>query len=164
MPSENQVTPVVLFRPPRIVPIEYGPIPENHTFPFHTGQTGFHLVNDGEVAYQVMIQPFEIETDVWAMSRECVRIEPHGKEFSFVWLDGYGPSPIDFRKWDLLGAMRKAANRRDGESSFFRSNYSVNVSVDYRDADNHWYRTKVPLSYIPSQGRLEFGSPIFEYK
>jgi hypothetical protein len=152
--------PIILPRP-RVALVEYGQIPENYPLPLHVGQTGFHLANDGETAYQVLIQPFEIESSVWTKSKECPRIEAQGRHFALVWLDGFSPSPLDVGKWDLLGAMKRAADRRDGQL-MYRPDYSIDVSVVYRDADNHWYRTTAPLSYVPSQHRLECGSPTFE--
>jgi hypothetical protein len=153
--------PVTLLRPPRVALVEYGPIPANYPPSLHVGQTGFHLANDGEDAYQVLIQPFEIESSVWAKSKESARIEARGRDFALVWLDGHSPFALDVGKWDLLGAMQRAADGRDGQL-MHRPDYSVNVSVIYRDADNHWYRTTTPLRYIPSQHRFEFGSPTYE--
>jgi len=149
-------------RQPRVAFVSYGPIPATHLPSVQVGQTGFYLANDGEAAYEVLIEPFEVEPMVWARSKEIPRIEEKGSDYGLVWLAGHSPFAFDVGKWDLLGAMAKASGERNGHA-MYRSDYSVEVSAIYRDADNHcWYRTTARLKYIASQGRLEFEAPTFE--
>jgi hypothetical protein len=53
--------------------------------------------------------------------------------------------------------MAKASDTKYG-GSMYRPDFSVPVSVTYRDAQNNWYRSSAKLTYIRSQGRLEFGA------
>lgn len=121
-------------------------------------QKGFYLVNDGGAAYAITVESFEIGSER-ANSRTIARIPEGGKGFALVWLDGCGPLINNVGTWDLLGAMRKAYDDRYPHM-FFAPDYVIKVSVVYRDADNVWYRSSAPMTYIRSQNRINFGPTV----
>ena len=141
----------------------WGEIPADH--PEAIGgisvvQNGFYLKNVGGDAYSVCVERFEVEPSVWASSKLIPHIGAQETKFAFVWLEGYPPGPINVEKWDLLEAMKKAADAKP--HGIYRPNYIVTVSVIYADSpdsDSQWYRTSTVMSYIPSQFLLHFGSP-----
>jgi hypothetical protein len=119
-------------------------------------QKGFHLVNDGAVAHEITVENFEIEPSVLARSKTLARIPEKGQGFAYVWLEGYSPWTHASGKWDLIGAMARASDAKFGET-LYKPGYTVQVSVTYRDAHGRWYRSTAPMTYIQSQGRIEFG-------
>ena len=119
-------------------------------------QKGFHLVNDGGAAHEITVETFEIEQSVRARSKTLRRIAEKGKGFAYVWLEGYPPWSHANAKWDLVGAMARASDAKYG-NAMYRPDYSVEVSVVYRDADRFWHRSTAEMNYIGSQGRIEFG-------
>jgi hypothetical protein len=152
---------------PQIVFDRWDQIPANHPLATLVDQRvvgafvqrGFHLVNDGEAAHEVRIEAFEIDDGVWASSAMVTRIEGHGGGFALVWLEnqkGIGSSLPHNVKWNLLGAMAKAEETKQG-ASMYREDYRIPVSVIYRDGNNVWYRSRSTINYIPSQHRLQFG-------
>ena len=148
--------------PPRIAFIEAGPIPVGH--PLSNGmQTGFHLANDGEeAAYEVHVQPFEIEPSVWAESGRLSRIAGKpGTGFALVWLKGFPATQFAVGKWRLLEAMAKAAATTHG-LGIYQPSYTIHVMVNYKDGAANSYRSRADLTYIPSQHHLEFSNPIYE--
>ncbi len=126
-------------------------------------QRGFYLNNDGDAAHEVTVEPFQIE-NLWCGSGMAPRIEGHGQGFSVVWLEtqkGIGSGPPYEEKWNLLGAMSRAEQEKYG-SSMYRQQYSVPVSVIYRDSNDVWYRSRSVLTHIRSQHRLDFGPTTHE--
>jgi hypothetical protein len=122
-------------------------------------QRGFYLINDGDAAHEVRVETFEVADGIWASSAMVPRIEGRGGGFALVWLEtqkGIGSSLPNNVKWNLLDAMAKAEETNQG-TSMYRGDYSVPVSVIYRDGNNVWYRSRSTINYIPSQRRLQFG-------
>lgn len=141
---------------PQLSITKWMPIPENHALAGR-GQTGFEIVNDGgAVAYDASVETFEVEDGVVIKSAVIERIEANGTSFAIAWIDGYGRSPVDSTKWKLLDAMRRASSR-SGVAAY-QPNYTRTVSIVYRDAEEHWFRSFAPLNFIPSQNRLTLGS------
>jgi hypothetical protein len=119
-------------------------------------QKGFYLMNDGGPAYEITIESFTISPSVLAKSKNVSRIAEKGNGFAYVWLDGYPPYIYTTEKWNLIGAIAKAADARY-DSSAFHPDYKVSVSAVYRDADMLWYCSTADMIYIQSQGRITFG-------
>jgi hypothetical protein len=117
---------------------------------------GFELENHGDVASEVRVIPFEIALSVSVSSSVVPTIGQGKKEFALVWVDGFGIDPLNMEKWDLQKAMKKASEDKQGVG-MFRPNYSVSVSVSYRDIDNEFYLSTAELSYVPATGELVFG-------
>jgi hypothetical protein len=139
---------------PQLSVTKWIPIPENHALAGR-GQSGFEIVNDGGVAYDVLLEDFAIDADIFVKSAELERVEANGICFALAWIDGYGHSPIDNPKWKLLDAMREASKTGIG---LYQPDYAVPISIVYRDSEDHWFRGFATLSFIPSQGRLELSS------
>jgi len=154
---------------PQIIFSTWDQIPQSHpsailvdpTVAGHYLQKGFYLSNDGEAAHEITVERFEVEDHLWAASAQVPRIEAHGQGFALIWL-GVDSLPIpDHRKWDLLGAMARAEQTKYGVS-MYRPDYSVPVSVVYRDGNNVWYRSRSAVTYIRTQQRLDFGATTHE--
>lgn len=105
--------------------------------------------------HEITVEGFEFEPAVSARSKTIARIAEKGTGFALVWLEGVK------KKWDLLGAMAKASDAKYG-GSMYGPDFSVPVNVTYRDAEGNWYRSTAKLTYIRSQGRLEFGASAHE--
>ena len=117
-------------------------------------QHGFFLANDGGPAQEILVCRFEVAPGVWAISRPLPRMAAGGQEeFVFVWVD----NPWSGDKWDLLSAIARAADKELG-IAVYRADYSIKVSVVYRDLDGFWFRGTADLTYIRSQGMLRFGT------
>ena len=150
---------------PMIVFEKWEDIPSEHPEAIVLGidsriQHGFYLKNVGGDAYSVRVERFQIEPSVWAASKTVQFLASGETGFAFVWLEGYPPSNIHTEKWDLLGAMSKAAEARN--TALYQPNYSVSVSVIYKDSPDEnpqWYKTTSQMSFIPSQMRLDFDQP-----
>jgi hypothetical protein len=157
MSNGNKMNPQLCF-------VRWGEIPGTHPEArlkpqwFQAGgalQSGFYLANDGGAAHEITVESFEIDSSVLAQSKPLARIKERGEGFALVWLEGSDDN------WDLLGAMAKASDAKYG-GSMYRPDFSVPVNVTYRDAENNWYRSSAKLTYIRSQGRLEFGASAHE--
>jgi len=129
---------------------QWAPVPPELIPTLRNGQSGFEIANDGGAAHEVLVEDFVVDKGVLAKSKTVNRIEANGGDYAYVWLDGFGS--INPAKWDLTGAMRRAASTRG------TIDYSVAVSMVYRDSDHHWFRSFARLVFIPSQDRLEFGA------
>jgi hypothetical protein len=151
---------------PQICFDKWGPIPNDHPLAMplpHSFQekveflqAGFYLSNDGGAAHDITVESFEVEPSVRANGETLARIGEKGTGFALVWVEGYSPLMGSVGKWDLLGAMARASDNKDGNPTY-RPDYGVTVSVIYRDADNAWFRSWAKLTHIWSQGRLKFG-------
>jgi hypothetical protein len=142
---------------PRVCITEWTDIPDEHPIRLRAGQTGFQLANDGGAAYEITIDPFTIAPGKTAKGETLPRIPPHSNAFALVWQDGFSHLAIATGKWDLLHAMREAAG--DPVGLYGGPDYTVNISVTYRDADETWwYRSTTPLTYLRSQNRLSTGA------
>src|SRR5208283_3794130 len=75
----------------------------------HFAQHGFHLVNDGDPAYEITLEAFDLSTAVVTKGATISRIEREGKGFALVCLDGFPPHMFAIGKWNLIGAMAKAS-------------------------------------------------------
>jgi hypothetical protein len=161
---QHPASPVRSDEPPKLSLTEWGPIPDDHIHGVSVGQTGFKIVNDGTgAAYDITIEDFDVGIGVSAKSKTLSRVEGgRGTAYAFVWLDGYSSLAIDTRKWDLLGAMKQAALA--GGEGLYRPDYSVPVSVIYRDSSDNWSRTFAPLTFIRSQNCLEIGAPRYSQR
>jgi hypothetical protein len=122
-------------------------------------QRGFYLINDGTPAHAIQVEPFEIEPGRWA-SDQVARIEEKGKGFALVWLEALSQWPKP-EKFDLLEAMAGAYKRKYG-NQIYAPDYSVRVSVLYRNAGEDWYRSSADMRYIQSRRRIEFGPTTHE--
>jgi hypothetical protein len=143
---------------PRICATAWTDIPDGHPVRLRAGQTGFCLANDGGAAYEITIDPFTISPGKIAKGETLPRIPPHSNAFALVWQEGFSHLAIATGKWDLLHAMRDAAG--DSVGLYGGPDYTVIVSITYRDADGTWwYRSTTPLTYIRSQDRLSTGTP-----
>jgi hypothetical protein len=170
MPQHNADRPPALpvFAPtnrPRLVFDRWGPNAADH--PLHSGRSyigqvarnGFHFINDGGPAYEVMVEKFMVGQSE-AHSASVPRIGTEG--FVLVWLDQplHLQSPQSPGKWDLPAYMSLAAVHAHPSSVVYGQDYTVTVRATYRDgndADSRlWYRSSATLAYIPSQHRLEF--------
>jgi hypothetical protein len=138
---------------PEICFDRWGPMPDGHPVGVATGQHGFYFTNVGTTAYEIAIEDFEIERSIGAAGETLRRIDSKEQGFLLVWLKNH--SRPDASKWDLLGAMKKASDARGGCLGL---NYVVRVNATYRDSMNVRYRSSADLTYIPSQGRLQFGA------
>jgi hypothetical protein len=116
----------------------------------------FVLENYGDVASEVKIIRFEVAPNVSADAREIPTIGSSQEAEALVWVEGFPPSPLNMEKWDLPAAMKKAADARNG-GRMYRPNYTISVTVRYRDIDNGVYFGTAELSYIPANGQLIFG-------
>ncbi len=148
---------------PRLVFERWGQIPAGHHVarpiaPTVAGQflqNGFHFINDGGAAHEVMVEPFKFE-DFEAKSSVVTRIGQEGG-FALVWV----AQPLHLQSahspgmWDLQGAMA-LADAHAHPLGMYQPDYSVRVVVVYRDGNSVWYRTTATLMYIRSQHRLEF--------
>lgn len=152
---------------PQLVFQMWGQIPEDHPVAISIAPTaqgqflqrGFYLSNDGAVAHEITVETTEIGDHLWARSSTVNRIEKGGQGFALLWLEnqkGVGSSLPDAGKWDLLEAMAKA-DREKYVTPMFSPDYSVPISVIYRDSNNVWYRSRSVMTYIRSQGRIHFG-------
>jgi len=117
-------------------------------------QRGFYLANDGGAAHEITVESFEIGASARAKSKMVARIEANGKGFALVWLESYPSSCRD--KWDLLGAMHNASLGTHGHPMDMQD-YSVTVSVVYRDAAEVWFRSSAEMMFIRSRLSIEFG-------
>jgi hypothetical protein len=134
---------------------------ETRTQAMEFWQSGFILENHGaEAALDVTVVRFEIEKNVFAESSPLPTIGEGQEGFALVWIEGLPSAPFRNEKWDLLAAMKKAADARDGGQITYRQNYTVPVSVMYKDFEGHRYMSTADLSYIPSRGELTFGAPV----
>ena len=149
---------------PRIAFRDWSEIPDDHPVPIRSGQTGFYLANDGGAAYEVTVEPFEVEPSVRARGDTLARIAERGEAFALVWLEGYSGLAVASEKWDLRGALARAdAKSGGGRGTYGGPDYGINVSVTYRDADSlWWYRSSARLTFIRSQGRISFGPTTHE--
>jgi len=158
---------------PQLVFQRWGQIPQDHpvavsvpsTIAGQFLQRGIYLLNVGEMAHEIEVETFEIDDQLWASSSVVNGIEKRGQGFALVWLEnqkGIGSSIVGRAKWDLEDAMRKAGQKKNGTEMFFSPDYSVPVSVTYRDSNNVRYRSRSDLTYIRSQTRLDFGPTKFE--
>jgi len=117
--------------------------------------SGFNLDNHGsEAALQVQVQRFQISPTVSASSGTVQTIGAHDRGLAHVWVEGFLAS--DMAKWDLLGAMKKAADEKQG-ILLNRPDYTIKIRVTYRDFDNEWYESMAELNYMPAKGSLRFG-------
>jgi hypothetical protein len=121
-------------------------------------QRGFYLVNDGGAAHEITVESFEIGPSARAKSKILARIEAKGKGFALVWLEDYPPSSCR-DKWDLLGAVHKASLGTHGHPMDMQD-YSVTVSVVYRNAAEIWFRSSAEMKFIRSSLSIEFGPTI----
>jgi|CZKX01.1.fsa_nt_gi hypothetical protein len=143
--------------PPEICFDRWGEIPRDDPLAMSpVRQRGFYLVNDGGAAHEITVESFEIGPSTRARSKMLARIEANGKGFALVWLEDYPPSSCR-DKWDLLGAMHKASLGTHGHPMDMQD-YSVTVSVVYRDAAEIWYRSSAEMKFIRSRLSIEFGS------
>jgi hypothetical protein len=115
---------------------------------------GFVLENHGEAALDVKVQRFEVAQGIFADTALVPTIGERQSELVLVWIEGL-PRP-DMQKWDLPGAMKRAAEAKD-RGVMYRVNYSVPIVVTYRDFENQAWLSTAELSYIPSRGELSFG-------
>jgi hypothetical protein len=132
---------------------KWGSIPEEYITASAVGQTGFELVNDGEVAHAISVEDFEIAPGKLVKSAELQRIEGHGHGYVLAWLDGHGPGEI--AKWDLHRAMSEAGANRDQNP--YAPDYMTTVSVIYRDSSGQWFRSFASLTFVRTQSRLALG-------
>ena len=140
---------------PEICLVSWGWIPDDdERVTGRARQTGFWLANDGAAAHDIAIDRFPIDSEVWASAEKVSRIGPGDKCFVLVWLEGRGL--LDSGKWDLPGAMRRAADARD-EAGRQGSDYAIRIGVTFRDSNNQWHRSEADLRYIASQNLLKFG-------
>ena len=121
-------------------------------------QNGFHIINDGSPAHEVMVESFKFD-QFEAKSAVVPRIGPEGG-FALVWLaqaqhlqSAHSPG-----MWDLQGAMALAAH----PETIHGPDYDVKVRVAYRDGNDVWYRSTATLTYVRSQHRLRFGPTTHE--
>lgn len=141
---------------PQLVFQKWDQIPQGH--PTTVG-SGFYLANDGGAAHEIKVETSEIDDQLWVSSSLVSRIEKGGQGFALAWLEnkkGIGSSLPGAEKWDLVDAMAKAEMESHG-TSICGPQYSVPVSVTYRDANNVWYRSRSVMTYIRSQARVHFG-------
>jgi hypothetical protein len=153
---------------PRLVFDRWGQIPASHPVarpiaPTVSGQflqNGFYLINDGGPAYEVTVEKFAVGT-FDACSAAISRVGKEGG-FAFVWVAQ--PQSLQSVRspsmWDLPGAFIVADAHANPSGSMYRPDYSVGVAMVYRDGGDAesrlWYRSSATLTYIRSQGRLEF--------
>jgi hypothetical protein len=139
---------------PHICFIAWGPVPDDRDLHRRVGQTGFHLVNDGAVAYEIAIEEFEVEPGVCFTGELINRIVK--KSFALAWRKGHRGPALNIEKWQLLDHMATASAKHAG-SAILQTGYRVQVGAIYRDRFNRWYRSQADLIYTPSQRKLTFG-------
>jgi hypothetical protein len=153
---------------PKIVFDRWGQIPANHpearllsvSVVGQFLQNGFHFINEGERAYDVTVESFKFGS-FEARSKPVTHIGKEGG-FALVWIAQAQPvqSAHSPDTWDLPAAMALAAIHAHPSSAVYRQDYTVPVSVTYRDGNDAesrlWYRSSATLAYIPSQKRLDF--------
>lgn len=122
-------------------------------------QNGFHLLNDGDPAYEVTVEPFKFGAFTARSSETVARI---GKEGGFVMIQvdqlqslqsSHSPG-----RWDLQGAIA-IESAHANKAAVYERDYTVMVRIEYRDANNVWYHSEAEMRFIPSQQRLDFGHP-----
>jgi hypothetical protein len=141
---------------PEISLERWGPIPDDHPVELRVGQAGFYLVNDGITAYDLSMETVKIGPSMQVSSGTLARIGEKEQGFLLVWLDGFSPNDDTGEKWDLASAMANAA-RQDPRTAWDWE-YTIRISLTYRDSRSCWYRSSADLFYIQSQMRLEFRS------
>jgi hypothetical protein len=147
----------------------WGQIPANHSeatpiAPTVAGQflqNGFHLRNDGGPAHEVTVESFSVG-EFTAYSKVVPYVGKEGG-FALIWVaqPQHLQSPQSPGRWDLLGAVGIAAVHAHG-FGMYSPDFSVEIFVKYRDANDTWYRSRANLTYIRSQNRLAFGAMTHE--
>jgi hypothetical protein len=117
--------------------------------------SGFYLQSEGETAEEIRLEDFEIEPSVIATSRVLPTVIGHqiGTGYIPVWIKG----DVTASKWDLKGTFQRASDARDGRSLHGRPDYTVTVTIVYRDHNDFWYRTNQEIIYVPARFDFEFG-------
>lgn len=136
-------------------------MPDDHPNDLRVGQAGFYLVNDGIAAHEISVDSFSIGSSMRAKGETLPRIGEKEKGFLLVWLDGFPPYAYNGEKWDLAASLAKAA-RGDQRVIAWQADYSIKVSLTYRDSRHVWYRSSAALIYVQSQMRLTFGPTTHE--
>ena len=96
-----------------------------------TPEMGFYLTNHGDVALELIIQPFSIGGQRWT-SNSLASIEAGQKSFVIVWPDGLSPEK------GLSCWTAQSENSRE----------TLQVTMRYRDFNNNWYRTTAPMTIL----------------
>lgn len=151
--SKPDRCPVVLITEWRLGPIGVS---------LNTGESvpmngGFQLQSEGETAHEISLEEFDIEPSVTVASRVVPSVVGHqiGQAFMLAWIKNQ--QVTDFSKWDLQTALRRASDNRD-KKMMWKPSYCCTLRLTYRDHSDRWYRTTQELSYIPVNGKIEFGS------
>jgi hypothetical protein len=166
----QHVSTIVPVDHPEICIEEWDEIPADHKnaiwIPGEEGtspgllQHGFHLFNEGQVAYDVTVEDFEIDQSVKFRGGYLRKLGTKEKGFVLTWLDGI-PDPtgrtLNPAKFDLRAAMANAADRKFKEFPF-PPDFSVPVFVSYRDTKDRWYRSGSEMVYIKTRHQIEFRS------
>jgi hypothetical protein len=138
---------------PEICFSKWGPIPDGHTVQLRVGQAGFYLDNDGIAAHEISINEFEVEPGVRFAGEQLSRIKEQDTGFALVWRKNWPNAD----RWDLLGCMAAAAQKRPGNASA-GVNYSVQVTATYRDSSNVFFCSSADLIYTPQLDALSFSA------
>jgi hypothetical protein len=152
--SKPDKCPVVLIHQWRFGAVAVGIHPSTGEPASLPMNAGFDLQNDGEAAYEVTLDEFEVEPSMNVASRMVSHVANQNAERTLMlaWIKDRG----NFDKWDLPSALRLASEHRDGRM-MWKPDYSCTLHLTYRDHRNFWYRTTQELIYIPASGRIEFG-------
>ena len=130
--------------------ISWGQNPETNSFK----QAGFSLSNSGNApALEILVEPFKVGTDEW-MSKVIAGVDQGKDVFALVWKTNGNK----FNRFDLLEEMQNQA----GPAGMYGPDYTVPVSLIFRDSKNRWYRGQANLAFIRSQGRLTLGPTTIE--
>jgi hypothetical protein len=123
---------------------------------------GFYLQSEGETAYEITLEEFQVEPGVTVTGKTVPRIvgQRTGQSFMAVWIKERNHL-TDQTKWNLREAFRQASDNRHGKM-IVRPDYSCTLRLKYRDHNDFWYRTTQQMAYILARRDFEFGPIKFE--
>jgi len=111
---------------------------------------GFWIQSEGESAYEITLEEFEIQPTVMAVGKMIPQLIGHqiGQAFMPVWIK----NDSVLTKWFLDSAFLRASENKPS--------LSVSFCLLYRDHKNLWYRTTQGVTF--TNGVFEFGPPNLE--
>lgn len=126
-------------------------LPDEH-HPAMNFQKGFYLQNDGGPALAVTIHDFQVGSET-ATSITLPRIQQDSVGFVPAYLSSGNP----VFKWDLLGAMRTAAELAISQGTLrYGQEYAIPLRVEYRDFNNVGYLSHQELMFHHLYSRISF--------
>jgi hypothetical protein len=128
---------------------------------------GFFLQNYGlAAAHEVSLAQFQLGTYA-VMSQILAAIRGNSVVAHLpVWITPVRDQLAN-TKWNLLGAFSIASEEKD--AAYYSNNphgvpnYSVTVTLTYRDHRDLWYRTTQQIDYVPAAREFQFGAIKHEY-